>query len=47
MATVYWYQSKSKENYGWWELVESGSYAEDGEWWPTHWMPLPEPPKEE
>jgi hypothetical protein len=27
---------------GYFTLVECGSYAEDGEWWPTHWMKLPE-----
>ena len=31
--------------HGYWNLDVCGSYAEDGEWWPTHWMPLPEPPK--
>ena len=29
---------------GYWGLLVVGTYAEDGEWWPTHWMPLPEPP---
>jgi hypothetical protein len=29
-----------------WNLCEAGSFAEDGEWNPTHWMPLPEPPAE-
>ena len=29
-----------------WQLTHTGSYAEDSEvYWPTHWMPLPEPPK--
>ena len=27
-----------------WALVVAGSYADDDEWWPTHWMPLPDPP---
>ena len=27
-----------------WTLCECGAYAEDGEWWPTHWIPLPEGP---
>ncbi len=27
----------------WW-LSEVGSFAEDGSWYPTHWMPLPDPP---
>lgn len=25
--------------------VGSGYYWQDMEWYPTHWMPLPEPPK--
>jgi len=31
-------------NNGYWTLVETGSFASDGEWAPTHWMPLPAPP---
>lgn len=27
-----------------WSLTVCGAYAGDGEWWPTHWMPLPAPP---
>ena len=27
-----------------WSLAESGMGAEDGEWWPKYWQPLPEPP---
>lgn len=27
-----------------WTLSECGAYASDGEWWPTHWMPLPAAP---
>jgi hypothetical protein len=31
---------------GYWSLVHVGMYAADGYWAePTHWMPLPEPPK--
>lgn len=32
---------------GSWHLCETGGYAEDDEIYPTptHWMPLPEPPK--
>jgi hypothetical protein len=37
-AVVEWYRG------GWWSLSEPGAYAEDSEWNPTHWMPLPEPP---
>lgn len=29
---------------GYWTLSECGAYASDGEWWPTHWMPLPAAP---
>jgi len=39
-AVVHWYG-----NGNYWDLDVCGSYAEDGEWTPTHWMPLPEPPK--
>ena len=27
-----------------WILCEREPYEEHAEWWPTHWMPLPEPP---
>ena len=37
MTTVAW-------NQGYWSLCVPGAYAEDGEWWPTHWMKLPVPP---
>jgi hypothetical protein len=30
---------------GYWTLLVCGAYAEDGEWTPTHWMPLPYPPE--
>ena len=29
-----------------WKLCVWGSFADDGKWWPTHWMPLPPPPGE-
>jgi hypothetical protein len=29
------------------QLVVCGAHAEDGEWWPTHWMELPEGRPEE
>ena len=34
-------------SYGQWSLIETGGYASDSDVWPdpTHWMPLPEPPK--
>ena len=37
ITTVYW------DSY--WSLNIAGSYAEDDEVEPTHWMPLPEPPE--
>jgi hypothetical protein len=39
-TTVRW----ENDGEGYWNLIVVGAYAEDGEWWPTHWMPLPEPP---
>lgn len=32
--------------YGEWQLAECGSYAEDADWEPIKWQPLPPPPKE-
>jgi hypothetical protein len=40
MTTVYWGLWNE------WQLVESGTYPEDDDWLPTHWMPLPAPPTE-
>ena len=40
-AVVEWVQP---DNSGYWTLCVCGKYAEDGEWWPTHWMPVPDPP---
>lgn len=45
-TTVRWRAAKRKGDSEYWDLVVCGSYAEDGEWWPTRWRPLPEPPKE-
>jgi hypothetical protein len=39
MTTVYWGLWNE------WQLVEPGAYAEEDDWRPTHWMPLPEPPQ--
>lgn len=36
-AIVYWSGTS-------WELSEVGAYAENGEWTPTHWQPLPAAP---
>ena len=30
-----------------WELAACGTHADDARCYPTHWMPLPEPPKME
>lgn len=39
-TTVAWFGADD----GWWSLCEAGAFAENGEWTPTHWMPLPDPP---
>ena len=44
ITTVKWHVDKVGG--GHWVLSEPGVYGEDFEWWPTHWMPLPEPPGE-
>jgi hypothetical protein len=44
MAVVKWYQEDRIPEGGYWSLTVCGAYAESGEWWPTHWQPLPEPP---
>jgi hypothetical protein len=41
MATVEW-----RASWGEWVLVVPRAYAEDDEWKPSHWMPLPDPPPE-
>ena len=41
---------ESKEDFvGWWSYTRSSVTQEklDDHWTPTHWMPLPEPPKGE
>jgi hypothetical protein len=41
---------ETKEDYiGWWSYTRSSVTQEklDDHWTPTHWMPLPEPPKGE
>jgi len=37
--TAYWQEC------GHWSLVRSGDYSSDDRVYPTHWLPLPEPPK--
>lgn len=34
-----------RTRWGYWSLLVCGAHAEDGEWWPTHWMPIPPPPE--
>lgn len=47
MTTVqWWWPSIGTPADGYWDLVCAGMYASDGEWAPTHWMPLPPPPAE-
>jgi hypothetical protein len=52
MATVTWIQSIT---YGEWagswglvllkDMASFSAHSEIDMWWPTHWMPLPDPPK--
>ena len=44
IAVVEWYEEDLAPAGGYWSLTVCGSFAESGEWWPTHWQPLPEPP---
>jgi hypothetical protein len=39
ITTIYWIPNNQ-----YWTLTVSGSFCDDGEWWPTHWQPLPIPP---
>jgi len=41
MTVIYWSDYLYKG--GNWRAL----YCEKGDWWPTHWMPLPQPPKKE
>ncbi len=47
MAVVFFCRTQVRSSgkiCGWWELSECGSWAEDGNWYPTWWMELPEAP---
>lgn len=44
MTTVEWWEPSHKTEPGSWNLVQ-GCIRGYSEWEPTHWMPLPEPPK--
>lgn len=46
MTAVSFFVPISKTFLGYWVLVECGAFAEDNEWTPTHWMPLPDPPRQ-
>lgn len=45
ITTAEWkkWEENGRDN-GYWDLCESGTFAEDGICYPTHWMPLPERP---
>lgn len=43
MTTVSWHSGYDHDE---WSLCAPGLYADDYAFYPTHWMPLPEPPKE-
>lgn len=47
MNTIRYVQPYHRVGRGWWALVDGGPYADDVDWFPTHWMPLPPPPKPE
>jgi hypothetical protein len=42
MTVVSWFKNHLYE--GLWSQSVPGTYSQDTEWEPTHWMPLPEPP---
>ena len=35
------------KNGHYWTLCVCGTRADDGEWWPTYWLPLPPPPTDD
>lgn len=47
-AVVHWYNSPRCNSplveIGYWSLDVYGAFAEDSEWTPTHWQPLPAAP---
>lgn len=40
-TVVFWRESLGEDH---WTLAVPGRYAEDAEWNPTHWAPLPKEP---
>lgn len=45
VTTVYYRDWPAAFRYSVWQLVECGSYADDGDYDPIAWMPCPVPPK--
>ena len=45
MAVGFWHGEKEMNAVYWCAYTDDGFYT-DCDWKPTHWMPLPEPPKE-
>lgn len=45
ITTVEWFQIGAIAGY--FTLCVCGPWAVDGEWNPTHWMPLPNPPAQD
>jgi hypothetical protein len=43
MATVKWHKWSDRA-VGGWDLIVCGAYAEYSDYYPTHWVPIPEPP---
>jgi hypothetical protein len=43
-AVVFWHASTATAH-GYWTLAEPGSYAEDTDFEPAWWQPLPPPPE--
>ena len=45
-VVAYWIEDSEATAGGAWELVEAGTYGDDGllDWKPTHWTEIPTPP---
>lgn len=44
MTVVKYSAPSNPASKGYWTLLICGSYAEDGDWTPEFWQPLPAPP---